>query len=181
MQYLQRTFTLPTTKKPMTDEEYSRKVGTISVCANTDCRKDFAPRTRSGGEPKKYCTKDCGERYRAKQQRDSGYTKRYRTENRDKYQQSYRKSYLKTRYGMTIEQFNELMERQQNACGLCKEPFKEGEFPHVDHDHTCCPGKNSCGRCIRGVLHSTCNRVIGLTKDNPNLCRQAAEYLEQSR
>jgi len=23
---------------------------------------------------------------------------------------------------------------------------------HIDHDHACCPGKRSCGKCVRGAL-----------------------------
>lgn len=32
---------------------------------------------------------------------------------------------------------------------------------HVDHDHRCCPGETSCGNCVRGLTHETCNKRIG--------------------
>jgi hypothetical protein len=32
---------------------------------------------------------------------------------------------------------------------------------HVDHDHRCCPGDYSCGRCVRGLTHEACNRRLG--------------------
>ena len=61
----------------------------------------------------------------------------------------------------------ELMERQREysrayACGICHEPFEEGQLIHVDHDHACCKEKNrSCGRCVRGLLCHTCNIALG--------------------
>lgn len=42
-------------------------------------------------------------------------------------------------------------------CEFCGLPF-DGETPHVDHDHLCCPGVSSCGRCRRGFVHRLCNQ-----------------------
>jgi hypothetical protein len=62
----------------------------------------------------------------------------------------------------TQELFDLLLDAQQNACGMCHEPFKEGQLIHVDHNHACCRGKNrSCGQCIRGLLCHTCNIALG--------------------
>jgi hypothetical protein len=49
----------------------------------------------------------------------------------------------------------------------------------VDHDHSCCPGKKSCGKCIRGVVHMACNIALGLMKDDPVMLRSAARYVEE--
>lgn len=49
---------------------------------------------------------------------------------------------------------------------------------HVDHDHACCPGPMTCGKCFRGWLCSNCNTSLGLMKDDPERLRKAAKYLE---
>jgi hypothetical protein len=65
-------------------------------------------------------------------------------------------------YGLTQEQFDYLLDAQQQSCGMCHEPFVEGQLIHVDHDHVCCQRKNqSCGECIRGLLCHTCNIALG--------------------
>ena len=34
-------------------------------------------------------------------------------------------------------------------------------WPCIDHDHSCCPESRSCGQCIRGVICSGCNTMLG--------------------
>lgn len=60
-------------------------------------------------------------------------------------------------------------------CAACKKPFNGG-VPFVDHDHKCCPGRNSCGRCVRGFIHSHCNFILGRAKDDPCLLDSLSEY-----
>lgn len=47
----------------------------------------------------------------------------------------------------------------------------------VDHDHMCCPGAGSCGKCVRGVLCQPCNVGLGSFRDDPVRLRAAIEYL----
>src|SRR6266496_914731 len=39
----------------------------------------------------------------------------------------------------------------------------------IDHDHDCCPGSASCGKCIRGFLCGLCNSAIGMLNNDPAL------------
>jgi len=72
------------------------------------------------------------------------------------------RKYRISSYGLTQENFDRLLDAQQHTCGMCHEPFEEGQFIHVDHDHACCRAKNrSCGKCIRGLLCHTCNIALG--------------------
>src|SRR4051812_37561409 len=45
----------------------------------------------------------------------------------------------------------------------------------IDHDHACCPGDNSCGRCIRGILCRRCNHM--LITDQVHILNGLASYL----
>jgi hypothetical protein len=47
----------------------------------------------------------------------------------------------------------------------------------VDHDHGCCPGQRSCGKCVRGLVCRDCNAMLGLARDNADSLRRAASYL----
>jgi hypothetical protein len=72
------------------------------------------------------------------------------------------RKYRISSYGLTQEQFDRLLDTQQYSCGMCHEPFRDGQLIHVDHDHACCHAKNrSCGKCIRALLCHTCNIALG--------------------
>lgn len=49
----------------------------------------------------------------------------------------------------------------------------------VDHDHSCCGGNQSCGRCVRGFLCGPCNTAIGMLHEDPTVIHHAAEYVER--
>ena len=92
-----------------------------------------------------------------------------------------RKKYvLKKLYNITQEQFNELLESQDNRCAICG--IHKDELDRrmsVDHDHSCCPGMETCGKCIRGLLCSVCNMSMGGFKDDVVLMNKAIEYLNR--
>lgn len=52
---------------------------------------------------------------------------------------------LKIRYGITVQEYEELISDGCFVCGT-------NENLCIDHDHECCSGKETCGDCIRGVL-----------------------------
>ena len=83
---------------------------------------------------------------------------------------------LKKRFGITLEDFNSMMESQSGVCKICKSP--ELTIDHrtktvrnlaVDHCHT--TGK------IRGLLCTNCNRALGLFKDSPELLQAALLHI----
>ena len=77
-------------------------------------------------------------------------------------------------YGMTEEQFGNMLAEQSGLCALCHEPLfgSKGRSPVIDHNHV--TGK------VRGILHNNCNIAIGMLQDYPSKLRKAAEYLESA-
>jgi hypothetical protein len=75
---------------------------------------------------------------------------------------------LKRDYGITLDEYNAMMNEQNGACVIClKEPVKR----HLDVDHCHVTGQ------VRGLLCSKCNLALGLLNDSPNLFQSAADYL----
>jgi len=71
------------------------------------------------------------------------------------------KQYLKNFYKMTLDEYDAILESQGGHCALCpKTPEEDGRRLSVDHDHACCPGRETCGKCIRGLLCYICNTNI---------------------
>lgn len=79
-------------------------------------------------------------------------------------------------HGLTVEQFEELTEKQSGLCAICGEPPTR-EFLDIDHDHGCCPTAFSCGYCVRGLLCQKCNGALGLFRDDPRILVKALGYL----
>lgn len=76
------------------------------------------------------------------------------------------------RYGLTPEEYIEILVSQGGVCKICGNP-PSGRFSlSVDHDHE--TGK------VRGLLCGNCNFAIGLMRDNPALLRKSAQYLEEA-
>ena len=83
-----------------------------------------------------------------------------------------RASHLRTKFGITVEQYDQLLADQGGGCFICgKTPEQEGKNLAVDHDHV--TGE------IRGILCAYHNyRVIGRHRDG-DLLRKMAEYVDR--
>jgi hypothetical protein len=85
----------------------------------------------------------------------------------------YQKSiYLKREFGITLTQYNELLEKQNNCCAICERPSSEFKRMFaVDHDHLT--------KTVRGLLCVNCNLGLGKFHDNINTLNKAINYLTQ--
>lgn len=78
--------------------------------------------------------------------------------------------YYKNSYGLSEDQYKLLLSKGCAICGTL-------ENLCVDHDHACCPGKTTCGKCVRGALCVTHNTALGRFDDNVEYLQRAIDYL----
>ena len=86
----------------------------------------------------------------------------YRAKNPEKR----RDTRLRSRFGITADQFDAMKKTQGGACAICHRVVPL----HVDHCHTT--------KAVRGLLCMPCNTAIGQFEDNPDRIRAAASYVE---
>lgn len=81
-----------------------------------------------------------------------------------------------TYHGITVDQYNEILEKQNGVCAICESPEttlkKNGFRPNLAIDHCHETGK------IRALLCNKCNTMIGLASDNFLILEAAQKYVE---
>lgn len=83
-------------------------------------------------------------------------------------------------YGLSDGDYDLLYEAQGRRCAWpgCRATGEARKLA-VDHDHRCCPGATSCGKCVRGLLCSPHNRQLGMNSDDPEVFIGVAAYLRR--
>ena len=81
--------------------------------------------------------------------------------------------FLKSRYSLTTDEYEFMLEQQDKVCAICTgvETDPRATRLAVDHDHKI--GK------VRGLLCKSCNRALGAFKDNPDVLDKAVAYLRR--
>lgn len=81
-----------------------------------------------------------------------------------------RKHNLKRLYGLTPEQYYQMLEAQGGVCAICRTiPSEKRKTLSVDHDHVT--------GAVRKLLCARCNSAIGFLWDSPDLVQRALDYL----
>lgn len=131
------------------------------TCGREDLIENF-PKNKNYKNGITYDCCDC----KNKKQRD------WFNSNKEKAKYYSNKKYLKKKFGISPEEYGNLLNSQDNKCGICKCDLTEKIF-HLDHDHK--SGK------IRKFLCINCNVGLGSFKDDINLLLLAAEYLKNEK
>lgn len=91
-----------------------------------------------------------------------------------------RKHSYKHKYSISMEEYNEMFIGQRGLCMICENPEStknrktgQTQWLAVDHDHE--TGK------VRGLLCGSCNRALGLFKDETENLKRAIKYLKKQR
>lgn len=96
----------------------------------------------------------------------------YRETNRKRFADVERKKQLAYKYGLSVEQYEGLLNKQNRLCGICgcseTSSKVRGSFA-VDHNHD--TGEN------RGLLCNQCYRGLGMFYDDVGMLQQAISYL----
>lgn len=87
-----------------------------------------------------------------------------------------RKAYLE--HGLSESQYFSMLEKQKYSCKVCSNEFSDKLLPVVDHDHLCCSGSWSCGKCVRGILCNGCNSALGFIRDSIDTAENLVVYLK---
>jgi len=90
----------------------------------------------------------------------------------------FRNAALKSKYGITLEEYNKMCISQNNKCAICgkSETFidyktKKNRILVVDHNH-------KTGQ-IRGLLCNRCNIIIGRIEENQKILFLINDYLNK--
>jgi hypothetical protein len=77
--------------------------------------------------------------------------------------------YIRTTYGLSREQVNQMRFDQWGLCAACSEPLGDNSRnTHIDHNHTT--------KQLRGILCQRCNQALGLLRDSAALCDKLGAY-----
>lgn len=79
---------------------------------------------------------------------------------------------LKSTYGITLEDYHTMLEKQKGYCAICKGRMSGLKNICIDHCHQ--------RGVIRGLLCNKCNRAIGLLKEDTQVLYSAIRYLKSS-
>lgn len=86
-----------------------------------------------------------------------------------KFEGQRRRSWLKNKYNLTLEEYSSLLEKQGGKCAIC----------NITPDYNLCVDHNHQSGKVRGLLCRSCNKAIGQLGDTKEALLKAYLYLSQ--
>lgn len=135
---------------------------TCSLCGKNKQRKEFYKDFRRPKGVQSEC-KEC-----VLKMRRNDYRK-----HKPNYQKNNRNRHLVREYGITTDQYNQMVINQNSCCEICNrhvDDIKNHKL-YVDHNH----GTDK----IRGLICGSCNRLIALAMEKSSILLNAINYLKK--
>lgn len=152
-------------------------VSTRKKICSPECRAAYRRRWRADKYKREHFgikCEWCGELFDRESTRKKTCSDACRRRLRESRKGGTREMKLQKKYGLTVSQWDEILDSQGGVCAICRESH---DRYHTDHDHSCCAGEVSCGKCVRGILCPQCNQALGLMRDDRQRLVNAIEYL----
>lgn len=104
----------------------------------------------------------------------SCYSKRSSIKAKNKKYINQKSYYWKKHYNLSIEDYNNLLIKQENRCLICGISFNnmKNRLIHIDHDHKT--------NKVRGILCNKCNCLLGCANDDILILLNSIKYLERN-
>ncbi len=138
---------------------------TCTVCGQSKELSEFY-NYKANKDGKMYRCKSC----------DNEARKKWMSANPERSQESQRGRNLKHKYGISLDQYSQMLVKQGGCCGICGVEENKALYGlnkslnfAVDHCHT--TGK------VRGLLCNQCNRALGMFYDDKDIVKKALDYL----
>ena len=122
---------------------------------------------------RKFCNNTC--RYEVYGPKARATATRWREDNYERSLRSDHNKHLLKNYGITVEDFERMVEVRANRCDICKRtPEEVGDNRRLSVDHCHNTGK------IRGLLCRWCNTAIGQLQDSVEVMENAVQYMKEN-
>jgi hypothetical protein len=132
-----------------------------------ECRPAMVARGKIKWQHKDYAKNP--EKYRSRAMHQS---KARKIKNPQKWSARVRRVNLRAKWGITLQQLNQMFAKQNNKCAICDSALSMGMGKHaIDHDHKTDK--------IRQILCFRCNLILGHCKDSIDILLKAVEYLKK--
>ena len=147
------------------------RVLTCTVCKEDRIETLFYKRKTSKTGRRHECSECSKERIRL-----------YRENNREKDKLNQRKNRLKREYNITVEFYEELLNKQEGKCAICRNTETARQYSGKGKRGDISIKKLAIDHChktgqIRGLLCYNCNLGLGRFKDNTKSLEAAIQYL----
>ncbi len=159
-------------------ESWRKFPSTMTAKQCDQCGESFSPRQYENRRRQRFCSARCQKRAKDRRyyartsgSRNIASAKAWASRNPEKMREYQRRSHLKRKFGMVVEDYDALFARQDGCCAIC------GTSDTAPWDHFSVDHNHESGE-VRGLLCRACNTCIGQAEDNPERLRKAIAYLE---